>query len=737
MHDQAAPPAGASATIDVTWPIRCGAVPPLADKFYVRLETVPDIGAALERNPVAVLTAKHRTEAPLPNWHAACGKTQQAVYFAETQWRSGSAELLMWFDAASRDSLLAGYLEAVRLTSGAEPVGDAEAVAVSFLSWLRQLDRPWLAVLDDLSSPEVIDGLWPDGAAGRVLITATDSRALGGQRRAMVCQIGPFSRQEAMSYLVGRLSGDPDQRRGAIDLIDDLEWEPLALAQASSVIANSWLTSFDYRGHYVRRHEQLANSAAARVPPAGVTWTLGVDLADQLLPGGGAQACLIFAATLDGNGIPADVFTTPAGCGHITGDGSGSNVASTAVRNALVCLERAGLLQLDRGSDPPIVLMNQAVQSAVRVATPAASMDAVWPAAATALLQAWPQGKERTLLAQRLRSSAASLARAAGPRPWSGGCHPLLQRLGESLDGAQMTTLAVRYWRDLSAHSDQVLGPSNRDSFAIVERLASACLAAGRADEAIGWHQRIVGDAARAVGPDHPRTFAARISLGKALVAAGQFADAITVLTGAIDESEQAHGPGHPDVVAAREELADAYLAAGEAAQAIDLYRRALQERERSQGPRHPETLRARERLAAACLADEQVKEALSNYKRALADRERTQGRDHRHTLEVRIALASAYHKAGRMAQALQQFEQARTDCLRVLGPDDPDSVTAAAKLAKTYYTVGRLTDAATLLRDTAERCSRILPPGDPLTRSVLETLATITGEPGGPGQPE
>ncbi len=730
MHDQTALPEGASATVSVSWPIRCGAVPPLADKFYVRLETVPDIGAALERSPNAALTPRQHTEAPLPNWRAACGKTQQAVYFAESQWRSGLVDLLIWLDASSRDSLLAGYLEAARLTSGAEPVGDAEAVAASFLAWLGQLERPWLVVLDDLSGHEVIDGLWPDGPTGRVLITAADQRAIGGHRRSMVCQIGPFSRQEAMSYLVGRLSGDPDQRRGAIDLIDDLEWEPLALAQASSVITNSWLTCFDYRGHFVRRHEQLAGNARVRFPPAGVTWTLGVDLADQLLPGGGAQACLILAALLDGNGTPADVFTTPAGCGHITGDGSGSSVAATAVRNALVCLERAGLLQLDRGSDPPVVLMNRAVQDAVRAATPAASTDAVWPAAADALLQAWPPDQERSLLAQRLRSSAASLARAAGPRPWSAGCHPLLIRLGDSLDGAQMTSLAVRYWRDLLAHSDQVLGPSHGDSVAIVERLAAACLAAGRADEAIGWQQRIVTDAAHAFGADHPRTFAAKISFARTLVAAGQSADAITVLSNAIAESERAHGAGHQDAIAAREELAAAYLAAGEPARAIELYRRVLQERERGLGPRHPDTINTREKLAAASLADDQIKEALSNYKRALADRERTQGRDHRDTLKVRNALAAAYSTAGRMAQSLQQFELARDDCLRVLGADDPETVAAAASLAKVYYAVGRLTDAATLLRDTAERCARVLPPGDPLTQSVHETLAAIVGQP-------
>ncbi len=48
-----------------------------------------------------------------------------------------------------------------------------------------------------------------------------------------------------MNYLSGRLSTDPDQRSGAIDLVGDLGCEPIALVQASEVIGSSGMSCRD------------------------------------------------------------------------------------------------------------------------------------------------------------------------------------------------------------------------------------------------------------------------------------------------------------------------------------------------------------------------------------------------------------------------------------------------------------------------------------------------------------
>ncbi|HEX3749601.1 MAG TPA: tetratricopeptide repeat protein, partial [Streptosporangiaceae bacterium] len=170
------------------------------------------------------------------NWPGSCGKTQLAVGLAESLWQSREVELLVWVVATSRASVLAGYVAATVAAMGTVPEGDAEAVAARFVGWLSETNREWLLVLDDLSDATDIADLWPAGPTGRVLVTTTNSAALPGDYRQSVRPIGAFSRREALSYLMGRLIADTDQRLGAIDLVEDLACEPLALAQAIAVI---------------------------------------------------------------------------------------------------------------------------------------------------------------------------------------------------------------------------------------------------------------------------------------------------------------------------------------------------------------------------------------------------------------------------------------------------------------------------------------------------------------------
>jgi tetratricopeptide (TPR) repeat protein len=724
-----------SRVAEVVWPVRSGAVPALADGFRGRPETAPALGATLLPGTAVALVPGRVAAEGSRDWLGSCGKTQLAVSFAESLWHSRELDLLVWIVATSRASVLSGYVEAAVAAMGADPASDAESVAARFAGWLGQTGRPWLVVLDDLSDPADLDGLWPAGPAGRVLITTTNSAPASGERSlfskhgALVHPVGVFSSREALSYLMGRLNADPDQRLGAIDLVKDLRCEPLALAQASAVIASSALSCRDYRAYFAPRREQMAEPGAA-----AVTWTFSVEQADRLWPGGGAQSMLALAALLDGHGIPAAVFSTPAACEYLAGDGAGRPAQPEHARGALLASERAGLLSVDGAGTPPVVRMSPVVAAAVRAAMPDGMRNRAARAAADALLEVWPADDQQAWLAAGLRSSAASLQQAAGDLLWAGGCHRLLLRAGQSLDSARLTGPAIAYWRELAAVSDRILGPGHPDTLAAGQRLADAYLTAGRAAEAVSWFQWVLADRARALGPDHPATIAARRNLGHSAMAAGQLSDAISTLNDSVGDYERTLGTEHPDTLAARDELAAAYYAAGQFADAIQLYRRTLGDRERVQGPQHPATMTTRQQLAGAYLADGRLKDALSCYKKTLTDRERVLGPDHLDTIAARGALGSAYHAAGRMASALQLHEQACGGYQRVLGTDHPDTLARRADLAHAYYAVGRLTDATTLLRDTVARCERVLPPGDPLTQSVRESLKNIAGDdrPGG-----
>src|SRR3984885_15903265 len=308
----------------VVWPVRSGAVPSLADGFSARPETAPALGSGLVPGAGVALVAGQNAPAGSPDWAGTCGKTQLAAFFTESLWRSRGIDLLLWVSATSRAAALSAYAEAAA-ASGSDHVGDAEAVAARFVGWLGQTSRPWLVVLDDLADPADMEGLWPESSVGRVLVTTANPAAVSGDHRVPALPVRAFSTREALSYLMGRLTADPDQRIGAIDLVADLGCEPPALFQASAVIASSGLSCRDYRDFFAQRRAQLAEAADHERAAAAVTWTISVEQAERLSPGGGAQYLLALAALLDGHGMAGQVFTAPATCDYLSA-GTGSSI---------------------------------------------------------------------------------------------------------------------------------------------------------------------------------------------------------------------------------------------------------------------------------------------------------------------------------------------------------------------------------------------------------------------------
>ena len=117
-----------------TWPVWSGPVPPLADGFAVRPDTVPDLAATLVPG-AAVALVPDQAPVSAQDWRASNGKTQLARYFAGSLWRSPGVDVLAWVVASSRASVLSGFVQAAGATGGSN-AGDAESVAARFVDWL-------------------------------------------------------------------------------------------------------------------------------------------------------------------------------------------------------------------------------------------------------------------------------------------------------------------------------------------------------------------------------------------------------------------------------------------------------------------------------------------------------------------------------------------------------------------------------------------------------------------------
>lgn len=724
-------PAAQADSAGIAGPVRSGPVPPLADGFVARSESVPELESALLPGAVVALVPARQSAPPgmestRPDWAGSSGKTQLAVQFAESLWRMRRIDLLAWIVATDRASILSGLAASAADATGIAPSGNAELVAIRFISWLSETDHPWLVVIDGLNEARDIEGLLPSGPSGRTLITATHQSALPASARITTLPVPGLSRREGLSYLMDRLAADPGQRLGAIDLVDQLEGEPLAMAVATALIMGTELTCREYLDRFIARRDKVRSPGSQGSAPGEIAWAMAVERANQLRPGGAVGTLLVLMALFDGNWIPVPVITsTPVRerlrrtCGR---------TAPEEIRATLAVLQRTGLVTIDTTISPPIVRMGRAVRAAIRAAAPAEAFEQVAQVAASGIYEVWPDTAPYLWPAASMRAATFAIMRQAGDRLWSGGCHGLLFRAGLSLERARLDDAAVTYWTELAAISHRVLGPGHPDSLQINDRLADTILTAGQAAEAIPWFQRVVAERAAQFGAGHPGSIESGVNLGRALQAAGRASEAVSVLNQAVADCENLRGSDHAQTLRVCGDLADAVRAAGPPDQAIRLYRRTLAGRERTLGPTHPETMESRQKLADICLAEEKVKDALAQYKRLLADRERAHGPDHPETIAARSGLAAANHAAGRMALALRLYEQADADSRRVLGVDHVDTLTRNVNLAFVYYGIGRLTDATALLQETVTRCERVLSPGASLTLMAQESLAKITG---------
>ena len=757
----------------VEWPLRCGPVPPLADCHSTRPETglgrigkldpgdtlilVPAPGAATPGLDDSALGGPAHLAASGDSAHLSAsgssahlsasgdsahlsasggtGKTQLAAALAHQLWDSRAVDLLTWVKASSRNAILTGYALTLAELGAADPGDDLPTAAQRFLAWLSRTERRWLVILDDLADPADLEGLWPAGTDGRVVVTARRDATLAAPNRRLA-PVPAFSTREALAYLSARLATDPGQRTEALDLAHDLGCQPLALAHATAALICTEASCRDYRGWY---HDRKRRMSAASMPPGGgqdatglagpdlsgrassglastglassgpastgqgldyaalgqmgVTWSLAMDLADQIPPADFARPALVLAALLDPAGIPGVVFTSPAACGYLTGHPAMPAEPAEA-RDAVHSLARAGLVTINPASTTRTVLVHPAIQAMTRGIIPASELGLAVRCAADALMQSWPADPVPARLAQALRDCTISLRECSGDLLWTPETHPVLAQAGRSLDSDEISGPGLAYWQEMLETSTRVLGPDHIQTFRCRDGLASTYEAAGRLDEAIGVHQHTLAERQRDLGTDHPDTLMSCGHLARAYAAAGRHAEALPMYERVVADREWVLGARHPDTLAARGDLAGAYLAAGRPEQALPVYQRTLADLERGLGPTHPDTLAARAGLAQAYQTVGQLKQAVPMYERTLADREKTQGPDHPDSIAARADLAYAYRTAGRMKQALPQYERVVADRERVLGSYHPDTMTARGNLANAYLAAHRVKDA-------------------------------------------
>ncbi|GLL05125.1 tetratricopeptide repeat protein [Dactylosporangium matsuzakiense] len=724
-----------------SWPRRVGIVPRQASCYQppAIIESLTDKtnGSPVQTGPATRLLSGL----------GGVGKTQLAVYIAEETWRANQVDLLVWMAATSRQAIVAGYAQAASdlALRGANGT-DTEQDAARFHVWLASTTRPWLIVLDDLTSTADLQGLWPPASASGCTVVTSQLRSstLQGTGGDLI-QVDVFSPSEAGDYLRTRLAEDPNLADDVDGVGADLGHLPLALAQAAAFMLDERLPCTTYRQRFADRRSRLDHIVPDPKSPTGlpddyartvtVTLSLSIERADRARPVGLAQPLLELASVLDPTGIPESLFATIAAQQWLSYRRSlaavdiDSDVDEPMIRSGLQLLHRLNLVTTGAG----MIAVHALVQRVSRESLTEDQLgDVVW-AVADALVEVWPADERDTASVQRLRSNSAAVYQHGYEALLDPEAHPILFAAANSLGTSGDPASAVIAFQQLLNDRRRLLGPDHPDTLATRLNIAHWQRDAGHAAHAAEAFRSLLSDCLQAFGPYHGMTLAARHNLTRSLDEAGDPAGALEAHRALLVDEYRILGPDHPNTLATRSHIAGCRGETGDLDGAVCAYRELLADDLRVRGPDDPETMMTRAGLAHWRGTAGDPASAAEALQGLLTDRLRVLGATHPETLKTRHALGRWRGEAGDATGAAEAMEVLLADQQKFLGPGHPQTMTTQADLAHWRGMAGDPPGALAALEALFIERVRILGDNHPDTLVLRHNIAGWRGKAGDP----
>ena len=705
--------------------LQIGVLTPVVDARLVRAVS-PAIVKAGEPGKVVVLAGL-----------GGVGKTQLAAWHAREAFRAGKVDVLLWVDAAWRDSVVSAFASAARKLIDVVDA-DTNRAATQFLEWTATTDAQWLVVLDDLTDPTELRGLWPaDSPNGRTIVTSRRRDAILFAHNRVVIDVNVFSEAEAVAYLEDKLGLAACEQ--AAELAADLGYLPLALAQAAAYIEDRGIDCDAYRRRLADGRRQLAALFPREAQPddyrltVTTAWTLSIELADKLEPRGISSRILELLSFLAPSGVPSELFVNDAILGYLrasraVGD---SPVDAGDASDALRCLRRLSLASIDENESiaSPIVAVHTLLQRVVRESLSLSQRKQAVLACAQALVDMWPSPEQSRQASSVLRTNAHVLIATGEEFLWSEQAHPLLLRLGLSLGSTGDEAGAAVYFAELARKSATRLGGNDRLTLKLLDRAAYWRGESGDAAGALDEFGRLAAESARLLGVDDHQTLDAQYQLARWLGETGRPDEAVRALEDLLPSYARTHGADSPETLRLRSWMAYMKGETGDAAAAILDFDQLVADRMRVLGPDHRDTLAARHLAARWRGIAGDYGTAASTTEAVLTDALQVLGSEHPDTFHMRHSLARWWGFAGDPRRAVESFEALLADRVRILGPDHIYTLANRFQLARWRHQAGDHAQAIDEMAQLSIDRTRILGPNHPDTLQSQGTLAFWRGE--------
>lgn len=740
----------------VEWPVQVGVIPPPAGAFQDRGDRVR-LRQAVDGGGTAVLCQ-------VLLGMGGVGKTQLAGDYARTALADGTVDLLVWVNAVDRQALVARLAQAAAAVgvpgaAGRDPVAAAEA----FVAWLEpKAGRPprrWLVVLDDLTDPADLAGLWPPASpVGRTLITTRrqDAALTGPGRRSVT--VGAFTPAEAVAYLAASTTTPAPEPEPATPDADSTGADgPATGVRAPGEQAAEDATAPRSAAH--RADLPGADESATGVRPPGERAAVG-PVAPERDPSGADLTREVRPHTAEGAdrhdvelaGLARDLGYLPLALAQAAAYIAEGGIPVRAYRDLLAGRARGPVRTLSDVS--PDVLPDDQRRG----------MAAAWELSVEYADRLRPAGLARPMLelaafltpagipATVLTSPPALAYLAAHRTPPAPGQGPLdpddAARALRALHRLSLLTAPGPAAENQAVRIHQVVQRATRDGLD-PQRYADAARATADAlvavwpgverDTAFAQALRACATALTVATDSGGRTdvlyggrvHAVLFRAGRSLGDSGGAAAARDYFVRVLATARRELGDDHPGTLVARSDVATHQGKAGDAAGAAAAFAALIADQIRLLGPDHRDTLASRGSLAFWLGAAGDVAGAVAVYTRLLADQLRVLGPEHADTLASRAGLAHWQGESGDIAGAARSATELIATQTRLFGPDHPNTLIARSSLASWQGESGDITGAVASYARLLDDHVRVLGPDHPGTLSTRSQLANWRGESG------
>ncbi|KAJ5510416.1 Tetratricopeptide-like helical [Penicillium expansum] len=622
----------------------------------------------------------------------------------------------------------------------------------------------WICILDNVDDDQLLSmrnstnaskkpllGYIPRSQNGYVIITSRSREvALKLVDHKGIIEVNPMESSEALELLQRKLGQPGEIQQSEIQeseqLVDTLEFMPLAIVQAASYIRNraprysvsQYLTDFrksdreatkllkKEAGH-VYRDWEAKNSIL-------VTWQMSFDYIRQTKPS--AADLLSLMSFFDRQGIPENLVRPRPQANYGSrstleplSDSSDGEISESDTgpdfEDDVITLRDYSFISISENST---FTMHRLVQLTTRAWLKSHGEIDQWKnQSISTLFDVFPDTGEYKdwercrLLFPHVKSSMLQPPTSAeSQRRWA----TLLYR-GAWYAWLSSNVSDIGEMASLSRDQRIVLlGDEHEDVIDSTLMLALSFWLEGRWEAAEQLQLQATQICKTKLGEDHHTTLRSIANLAVTFSDQGRWKEAEDLQAQVMKTCKIKLGEDHPDTVTSMANLAATFANQGRWKEAEDLQVQVIKTRKIKLGEDHPDTVTSIASLAATFSYQGRWKEAEDLKVQVIKTRKIKLGGDHSDTVKSMANLAVTFRSQGRWKEAEGLQAQVMKTSKIKLGEDHPDTLTSMANLAVTFLDQGRWKEAEDLQAQVIKTCKIKLGEDHPDTLTSMANLA-------------